>query len=247
MMGSQSVEILRQGVWASLTGGWFFDPGKSMFCNTFHLYMWLYLACAPFSISLSGVGWWLGWVMHLTLLFIVSALIKAMNYVLHHLFDTAQCHVEEDSSNSSQGNTIDGPFAPHSSFSSSRRLSSVGQRPSRGLRDDIFSRFRSVEAVEMPVMSGTAASGNIPHSTYDESSAMCVIHNSDYVAPLPASSSHSLPFISTSNHNIVFTNTIANSLCSSTTGVMSTRQRTSRPSAAASSAVSVLRPGMIIS
>lgn len=49
-MGSQTLEILRQGVWASLTGGWFYDPHQDVFCNTFHLYIWLFLLCLPFSI-----------------------------------------------------------------------------------------------------------------------------------------------------------------------------------------------------
>lgn len=51
-MGSQTLEILRQGVWASLTGGWYYDPHQSIFCNTFHLYLWLFLLCLPFSIYL---------------------------------------------------------------------------------------------------------------------------------------------------------------------------------------------------
>lgn len=49
-MGSQLLEILRQGIWASLTGGWFYDPHQDMFHNTFHLYIWLFLLCLPFSI-----------------------------------------------------------------------------------------------------------------------------------------------------------------------------------------------------
>lgn len=49
-MGSQTLEILRQGVWASLTGGWFYDPHQDEFCNTFHLYLWLFLLCLPFTI-----------------------------------------------------------------------------------------------------------------------------------------------------------------------------------------------------
>lgn len=49
-MGSQTLEILRQGVWASLTGGWFYDPHQDEFCNTFHLYLWLFLLCMPFTI-----------------------------------------------------------------------------------------------------------------------------------------------------------------------------------------------------
>ncbi len=51
-MGSQTLEILRQGVWASLTGGWFYDPRQNMFCNTCHLYLWLVLLCMPLTLHL---------------------------------------------------------------------------------------------------------------------------------------------------------------------------------------------------
>ena len=51
-MGSHILEILRQGLWASLTGGWFYDPHQSVFCNTFHLYLWLFLLCFPFTLYL---------------------------------------------------------------------------------------------------------------------------------------------------------------------------------------------------
>lgn len=51
-MGSQTLEILRQGVWASLTGGWFFDPHQEIFTNTFHFYLWILLLCLPFSLYL---------------------------------------------------------------------------------------------------------------------------------------------------------------------------------------------------
>ena len=56
-MGSHVLEILRQGLWASLTGGWFYDPRLSIFCNTFHLYLWLFLLCFPLTlylVSLTG-------------------------------------------------------------------------------------------------------------------------------------------------------------------------------------------------
>jgi hypothetical protein len=51
-MGSQTLDILRQGIWASLTGGWFYDPGHETFTNTFHLYLFLFLLCLPFSLHL---------------------------------------------------------------------------------------------------------------------------------------------------------------------------------------------------
>lgn len=51
-MGSQTLEILRQGIWASFTGGWFFDPHQEIFCNTFHMYLWLLLLLVPFVLHL---------------------------------------------------------------------------------------------------------------------------------------------------------------------------------------------------
>lgn len=47
-MGSQALQILRQGVWASLTGGWYVDPHQSTFSNCFHLYLWIFLLAFPF-------------------------------------------------------------------------------------------------------------------------------------------------------------------------------------------------------
>lgn len=55
-MGSQTLEILRQGVWASLTGGWFYDPHQDVFCNTFHLYIWLFLLCLPLTVYIVSIN-----------------------------------------------------------------------------------------------------------------------------------------------------------------------------------------------
>lgn len=54
-MGSQTFEILRQGFWASFTGGWFFDPHQDIFCNTVHMYFWLGLLLTPFILHLVSV------------------------------------------------------------------------------------------------------------------------------------------------------------------------------------------------
>lgn len=54
-MGSQVLQILRQGVWASLTGGWFFDPHQSTFSNCFHLYVWIFLLIFPFLLYMVRV------------------------------------------------------------------------------------------------------------------------------------------------------------------------------------------------
>lgn len=52
-MGSQTLQILRQGVWASITGGWYFDPHQNTFVNAFHLYTWLFLLCFPFTLYMA--------------------------------------------------------------------------------------------------------------------------------------------------------------------------------------------------
>lgn len=49
-MGSQTLQILRQGVWASITGGWYYDPDQNTFVNALHLYIWLFLLCFPFTL-----------------------------------------------------------------------------------------------------------------------------------------------------------------------------------------------------
>lgn len=49
-MGSQTLQILRQGVWASVTGGWYYDPDQNTFVNALHLYIWLFLLCFPFTL-----------------------------------------------------------------------------------------------------------------------------------------------------------------------------------------------------
>ncbi|TKC36039.1 hypothetical protein EI555_007608 [Monodon monoceros] len=56
-MGSQTLQILRQGVWAALSGGWYYDPHQATFVNALHLYLWLFLLGLPFTLYMcSGIG-----------------------------------------------------------------------------------------------------------------------------------------------------------------------------------------------
>lgn len=94
-MGSQTLDILRQGVWASLTGGWFYDPHLDVFCNTFHLYIWLFLLCLPFSIYVYFPPSKFVWYFYCTCVMVVITSIKVINYALHHMYDTTECIQEE--------------------------------------------------------------------------------------------------------------------------------------------------------
>lgn len=52
IMPAHELEVLRQGLWASLTGGWYYDPHADYFANTFHTYTWLLFLCLPLGIPL---------------------------------------------------------------------------------------------------------------------------------------------------------------------------------------------------
>ncbi|XP_054154307.1 pecanex-like protein 1 [Oppia nitens] len=100
-MGSQTVSILTSGVWASLTGGWFFDPKQSHFSNVFHLYVWLVFLCLPFVIQLIATSW-TPWIAYCISIGVIFTVIKLVNAYLHRLFDYGECVVEENSATSKE-------------------------------------------------------------------------------------------------------------------------------------------------
>nr|XP_046268441.1 pecanex-like protein 1 isoform X3 [Scatophagus argus] len=89
-MGSQTLQILRQGVWASVTGGWYYDPDQNTFVNALHLYIWLFLLCFPFTLYMALqptmviVGIYCGVIAAMFLL------LKTVNYRLHHALDEGE-------------------------------------------------------------------------------------------------------------------------------------------------------------
>ncbi|XP_071872854.1 pecanex isoform X2 [Bombus fervidus] len=101
-MGSQMLEILRQGVWASLTGGWFYDPRLDVFSNTFHLYIWLFLLCLPFIIYLYFPPTLYVWIAYCSSIGALFGTIKYVNHTLHCMYDTTECLEESGQSISQQ-------------------------------------------------------------------------------------------------------------------------------------------------
>lgn len=55
-MGSQLLQILRQGVWAALSGGWYQDPHQGAGVNALHLYLWVFLLGFPFTLYMVSEG-----------------------------------------------------------------------------------------------------------------------------------------------------------------------------------------------
>ena len=95
------LDILRQGIWASLSGGWYYDPHHRVFTNTFHLYLWLALFTIPLSLHLYfPVDAWYVWLVYAIVIGVTFTIIKLLNAGLHHLFDTGEVLEEAVEENS---------------------------------------------------------------------------------------------------------------------------------------------------
>ncbi|XP_055309969.1 protein pecanex [Sitodiplosis mosellana] len=96
-MGSQTIEILRQGVWASFTGGWFYDPHQNIFCNAIHLYLFLFLLCTPFVTYLYFSRTVASWTVYCCSAATTIIAVKLVNLILHVMYDQAQIVSENNS------------------------------------------------------------------------------------------------------------------------------------------------------
>ncbi|XP_018087730.1 pecanex-like protein 1 isoform X10 [Xenopus laevis] len=89
-MGSQTLQILRQGVWASITGGWYYDPHQSTFVNTLHLYIWLFLLCFPFTLYMALSTSLVIVAVYCPVVAAVFIVLKLVNYRLHRALDEGE-------------------------------------------------------------------------------------------------------------------------------------------------------------
>uniref|UniRef100_A0A671PWA7 Pecanex-like protein n=1 Tax=Sinocyclocheilus anshuiensis TaxID=1608454 RepID=A0A671PWA7_9TELE len=126
-MGSQALQILRQGVWASLTGGWYVDPHQSTFSNCFHLYLWIFLLAFPFllymalpaSLVVAGV--------YCAVIAAFFTAIKAVNFQLHAMFDLGEIVEKRQASFTTDPNRVEeGEEGSGAHDGSQRRDSGVG-------------------------------------------------------------------------------------------------------------------------
>ncbi|XP_047466685.1 pecanex-like protein 1 isoform X3 [Mugil cephalus] len=100
-MGSQTLQILRQGVWASVTGGWYYDPDQNTFVNALHLYIWLFLLCFPFTLYMALPPTMVIVVIYCGVIAAMFLLLKTVNYRLHHALDEGE--VVEHQAKENQG------------------------------------------------------------------------------------------------------------------------------------------------
>uniref|UniRef100_A0A8C4HT15 Pecanex-like protein n=1 Tax=Dicentrarchus labrax TaxID=13489 RepID=A0A8C4HT15_DICLA len=101
-MVSQVVQTLRQGVWASLTGGWYHDPDQNKFNNSCHLYLWIFLLMLPLSLHLALPPTTMALSIYCTSITVFFILIKLANYRLHLMFDEGEAVVRSSLSDLSK-------------------------------------------------------------------------------------------------------------------------------------------------
>ncbi|XP_043554078.1 pecanex-like protein 1 isoform X4 [Chiloscyllium plagiosum] len=119
-MGSQTLQILRQGVWASITGGWYYDPHQNTFVNAFHLYIWLFLLCFPFTLYMALPSSMIIVGSYSAVIAAVFIVLKTVNYRLHRALDEGEI-VDQTSSE-----TTDRHAKTEQQDRSSRRADSNG-------------------------------------------------------------------------------------------------------------------------
>ncbi|XP_062980451.1 pecanex-like protein 2 [Elgaria multicarinata webbii] len=89
-MVSQAVQLLRQGVWAALTGGWYHDPEQSKFTNSCHLYLWLFLLLLPMALHLAFPPNTVTAFIYCISVTLFFTIIKVVSYRLHVMFDKGE-------------------------------------------------------------------------------------------------------------------------------------------------------------
>ncbi|XP_061480491.1 pecanex-like protein 2 isoform X2 [Rhineura floridana] len=89
-MVSQAVQLLRQGVWAALTGGWYHDPEQSKFTNSCHLYLWLFFLLLPMALHLAFPPNTITAVVYCISVTVFFTIIKVISYRMHLMFDKGE-------------------------------------------------------------------------------------------------------------------------------------------------------------
>ncbi|XP_057344334.1 pecanex-like protein 1 isoform X5 [Manis pentadactyla] len=89
-MGSQTLQILRQGVWAALSGGWYYDPHQATFVNALHLYLWLFLLGLPFTLYMALPSSMIIVAVYCPVIATVFIVLKMVNYRLHRALDAGE-------------------------------------------------------------------------------------------------------------------------------------------------------------
>ncbi|XP_075283412.1 pecanex-like protein 1 isoform X8 [Opisthocomus hoazin] len=134
-MGSQVLQILRQGVWAALSGGWYQDPHQGAGVNALHLYLWLFLLGFPFTLYMALPSSMMIVAVYCPVIAALFIVLKMVNYRLHRALDEGEI-VERNASE-----RMDRGAKPEQSNVSAKRKDSNGPSdPGGGIEMSEFIR-----------------------------------------------------------------------------------------------------------
>ncbi|XP_075610379.1 pecanex-like protein 1 isoform X12 [Balearica regulorum gibbericeps] len=134
-MGSQVLQILRQGVWAALSGGWYQDPHQGAGVNALHLYLWLFLLGFPFTLYMALPSSMMIVAVYCPVIAALFIVLKMVNYRLHRALDEGEI-VERNASEH-----MDRGAKPEQSGVSAKRKDSNGPSdPGGGIEMSEFIR-----------------------------------------------------------------------------------------------------------
>ncbi|KAM9556582.1 pecanex-like protein 1 isoform 9-T9 [Guaruba guarouba] len=134
-MGSQVLQILRQGVWAALSGGWYQDPHQGAGVNALHLYLWLFLLGFPFTLYMALPSSMMIVAVYCPVIAALFIILKMVNYRLHRALDEGEI-VERNASE----HTDRGAKTEQSSVSAKRKDSNGPSDPGGGIEMSEFIR-----------------------------------------------------------------------------------------------------------
>ncbi|XP_068795114.1 pecanex-like protein 2 isoform X4 [Struthio camelus] len=89
-MVSPAARLVGQGVWAALTGGWYYDPEQGAFTNSCHLYLWLFLLTLPLALHLAFPPNAITVFVYCSSVTVFFTIIKVISYRLHLMFDKGE-------------------------------------------------------------------------------------------------------------------------------------------------------------
>nr|VZH98190.1 unnamed protein product [Spirometra erinaceieuropaei] len=82
--------IFREGIIASLTGGFFLDPSQGYVVSCIHVYLWLYFFIVPLAITLIKPLSIIAWTVYSITVVLLIGIIQYLTYRLHKTFDECE-------------------------------------------------------------------------------------------------------------------------------------------------------------
>ncbi|XP_056022403.1 pecanex-like protein 1 isoform X2 [Ostrea edulis] len=168
-MGSHIFDILRQGIWASITGGWFFDPYQNIFSNTFHLYVWMGLLVFPFILYLTLESSLIIWTIYCATVGVFFMVIKLVNFKLHHIFDTSEFIEDtpkDDKSEDKDSHVIE--FCNTENEAEHIEMVKLHHSPSRPLDSDNNNSDHIISHPSVEIKSGSAPLAELENDDIDQ-------------------------------------------------------------------------------